>query len=334
MKKYLLVGITLTFLLTFYACSKVIPPIPKPTQTLHDSTRLDSTGKDTSGTKKDTIAIPKDTAKHDTVPAPKDTATKTPPFPEQVAAAPPAPSCPIAPIYGDTIIFPQPTNGGADYIVRPVNFPGPGKYFSWPQGMTIDVNTGAINVTKSETGLKYAIGFVPQGSTDTCLSTLVIGGASYMDSVYVLSLGANAAVPYFDADPFLLSKCADGTSCSFDVNGTAASKKVIVNPATGVIDLQKTLDGTSLLGLGGAFGLLPVNGSAVTATIYYKLNDQSNDALQHIDVQVVYFETKDAVSAGLLGGVVNKLNNLLSGHLISNKANPRPPLIVIVRRLH
>ncbi|HEY6901794.1 MAG TPA: hypothetical protein VI233_14160 [Puia sp.] len=326
-----------------YACTKVIPPIPKPAPSLYDSTRLDSTGKDSTnhgkdtGPKKDTIVIPKDTAKHDTtkkdsIAIPKDTTTK-PPFPDKVATQPPPPSCPLSPIYGDTIIFPQPTNGGSDYIVRPVNNPGPGRYFSWPQGMTIDVNTGAINVTKSETGLKYMIGFVRNGSTDTCLSTLVIGGASYMDSVYVLASGSNTAVPYFDADPFLLSKCADGNSCSFDVNGTAAAKKIIVNPATGVIDLQKTLNGT-LLGLGGAFGLIPVNGNSVTTTIYYKLNDQSNDALQHIDVQVVYFETKDAVSGGLLGGIINKLDNLLAGHLISTKANPRPPLIVIVRRLH
>lgn len=324
MKKYLLAVVAFIFLFLAFACRKVILANPTTTQTKHDSTRLDSTGKDTS------LVIPKDTTKLDTIPKPKDTTTTAPPFPETVAAEPPAPSCPISPIYGDTIIFPQP-NGGADYIVRPVNNPGPGKYFSWPQGMTLDVNTGAINVTKSETGLKYIIGYVRAGSTDTCLSTLVVGGASYMDSVYVLNQGANTAIPYFDADPNLLSKCATGNGCSFDVNGTAAAMKVIVNPTTGIIDLQKTLNGGLL---GGAFGLIPVNGNSVTTTIYYKLNDQSNDALQHIDVQVVYYDTKDAVSAGLLGGIINKVDNLLAGHPISTKANPRPPLIVIVRRLH
>ncbi len=34
--------------------------------------------------------------------------------------------------------------------------------------MAIDNNTGAIDLTKSETGMKCLIGFVPAGTTDTC----------------------------------------------------------------------------------------------------------------------------------------------------------------------
>jgi hypothetical protein len=196
--------------------------------------------------------------------------------------------------------------------------------------MVIDPNTGAINVTKSETGLKYAIGFVKDGTTDTCLSTLVIGGAAYMDSVYVIQDGQKNALPYFDANPYLPPIC-QGNGCTFDVGGTARQQKVILNTSSGVIDLDKTLNGT-LLGLGGAFGLLPVNGSTITTRIYYKLNDASNQALQHIDVQLQYFDTRSAIGPGLLGNVLNKLNNLLSGNMISTSANPRPPLIIIVRR--
>jgi hypothetical protein len=265
---------------------------------------------------------------------PKPADSTVVPFPQTTAAAPPPPSCPLSPLYGDSIIYVEPTNG-TDYIVFPVNAPGPGKYFSWPAGMTIDSLTGAINLSKSETGLKYMIGYVKNGTTDTCLSTLIVGGASYADSVYVLANGATTAVPYFEADPYLTNTCASGNGCAFDINNTAANMKVIVNKQTGVIDLQKTLNG-SLLGLGGAFGLLPTNGSSVTAPIYYKINDPSNLAVQHIDVQLVYYDTKAALQSGnpgLLSGVVNKLNNLLAGHLISYRANPRPPLIVIVRRM-
>ncbi|HEY4110349.1 MAG TPA: hypothetical protein VGM48_15120, partial [Puia sp.] len=50
-----------------------------------------------------------------------------------VPVAPTAPSCPVLPIYGDTLIFQQPS--GSDYIFYPVNSPGTGKYFSWPTGM-------------------------------------------------------------------------------------------------------------------------------------------------------------------------------------------------------
>ena len=249
------------------------------------------------------------------------------PFPQVQA---PQNVCSALPIYGDTIIFPQPVSG-SDYIVTPVNNPGPGKYLSWPVGMVIDSTTGAIDLTASETGLKYAIGFVPSGTTDTCMSTLVVGGASYADSVYVLSENEDMAVPYFDGNPELLSVCATGNGCSFDVTGSAAAMKVIVNTSTGVIDLEKTLNGTSLLGLGGAFGLIPVNGQTITTNIYYKLNDPSNDALQHIAVQIVYYDNKSLINIALLNNVLTKLDNLISGNMISTSVNPRPPLVVIVR---
>ena len=320
MKKLLSVGSVL--LLFFCACSKIVPEaLPQTQQQQPVSTPPDST--------KQPLPPADTTHKVDTTAHKVDT-THTVPFPVTATTTAPSPGCPLSPIYGDTIIYTQP-NGGADYIFSPVNNPGPGKYFSWPQGMVIDQNTGAINLTRSETGLKYAIGFVRAGSTDTCLSTLVVGGAAYADSIYVLNTGATAALPYFDANPYLPSICANN-ACTFDVTGSAASQKVIINTATGVIDLQKTLNGT-LLGLGGVFGLIPVNGQVVTTNIYYKLKDASNSALQHISVQLVYFDSKSNMSPGLLTGIVNKLDNLLSGHMISTMANPRPPLIVITRRL-
>jgi len=261
-----------------------------------------------------------------TTPPPSDTGKNIlPPFPQST----PTSGCSVLPIYGDTIIFTQPTAAGQDYIFNPVNSPGTGKYFAWPQGMVIDSITGAIDLTKSETGMQYAIGFVKNGTTDTCLQKLIVGGAAYMDSIYILADGQTQAVPYFEANPYLPSPCSGG-GCSFDVTGSAAAKKVIVNTSSGVIDLQKTLNGTGLLG--GAFGLLPVSGSSITADIYYKLNDASNLALERITVQLEYYDSYSLLSGGLIGNIVNKVNNVLSGNRISNYANPRPPLIVIVRR--
>ena len=266
---------------------------------------------------------------------PKDTipvVTKTDTASVLVTPFPQAPvtGCSYSPDYGDSIIFPQPVTG-SDYIVRPINNPPAGKYYAWPLGMVIDSVTGAIDVTQSQTGMRYAIGFVKSGGTDTCLSTLIIGGADYMDSVYVLANGATTAAPYYDANAALSNVCA-GNGCTFDVTGSAAKQKVIIDKNTGVIDLTKTLNGTSLLGLGGAFGLLPADGSTITTTIYYKLNDASNQALQHIDVQIAYYTTKNIINSGLLGSLTNKLDNILSGNLITLGANPRPPLIIIVRR--
>jgi len=297
-------------LLTTASCQKVITKAGTSSQ---DSTGARST-RPAAG-KLDTVTTPPTDTSH----------TVLPPLPQTAPLA----GCSVLPIYGDTIIFPQPAINGNDYIVNPVNSPGTGKYFAWPQGMVIDPNTGAINLTKSETGMQYAIGFVKDGTTDTCLQRLVVGGAAYLDSVYVLADGQTQAVPYFDANVLLPSVCA-GNGCTFDVTGSAAAKKVVVNTLSGVIDLQKTLNGTGLLG--GAFGLLPISGSTLNADIYYKLNDASNNALQHITVQIEYYDSKALISGGLLGNIVNKLNNAISGNMISNYANPRPPLIIIVRR--
>jgi hypothetical protein len=236
-------------------------------------------------------------------------------------------SCSYGPDYGDTLVYVQPSIG-QDYIINPVNNPGIGKYYSWPDGLVIDSLTGAINLTQSEKGERYAIGFVKSGTTDTCLSKLIVAGASYMDSVYVFANNEKKAAPFFNANPAMPTICngsgVSGPGCAFDVNGTAASQKVIVDNKTGVIDLEKTLNG-------GAFGLLPLNGQTVTTTIYYQLNDGSNNALQHIQVQLMYYDKKSNIGAGLLNNVLMKLNNILTGNLIETAGNPRPPLIIITR---
>src|ERR1700760_5062165 len=115
MKQHYLPGLIL--ILFACACSKNLsetapagaPGMPnKPGQ---DTTRTISS---------DTTRPNVDTTRFDTARA----APPAAPFPVAVASAPPPPSCPILPIYGDTIIYPQPTGGG-DYIVTPVNNPGP-----------------------------------------------------------------------------------------------------------------------------------------------------------------------------------------------------------------
>jgi hypothetical protein len=319
--------IALILVITVYSCEKIVTD-----PNLRSLTDAPNGPKRDSVHVADTIKTPptppppvKDTTRKDTVP--------TPPYPVQTVnnnnnnGGAPAPGCPVSPIYGDSIIFTQPS--GSDYIYNVVNNPGPGKYYSWPAGLSLDQNTGAIDLTTSQTGMKYAIGYVRTGTADTCMSTLIVGGAAYYDSVYILADGQTTASPYFEANPWLPSICAGG-GCTFDVNGAAAAKKVIVDKTTGVIDLQKTLNGTGLLG--GAFGLLPQDGSVITTTIYYKLNDASNQAMENISVQIEYYNSASSINSGVLTGLLNLTNSLLSGNIISTSANPRPPLIIITRR--
>ena len=228
--------------------------------------------------------------------------------------------------YGNSIIYPQPTTG-QDYIVSPINNPGPGKYLAWPAGMSIDSLTGAIDLTASETGQQYAIGFVKTGTTDTCISYLTIGGASYMDSIYNIGKGSGTAFPYFDGNPNIASICGSSpngsAACSFDVTGSATNHKMVIDKSTGEIDLKKSLN--------GIFGIHPVNGQTAAITIYYQLDDASNRALQHIQVDVVYYDTQADMTTGLVGMIKNKHAAELAVQLISPNNNPRPPLIIIVR---
>ena len=142
------------------------------------------------------------------------------------------------------------------------------------------------------------------------------------------------AVPYFDANPSLPSPCSsngqgNGSGCAFDLSAFAAMQHVIIDKNTGIIDLNKTLNGKNHSA--GAFGLFPFNGEFIYTTIYYKVHDQSNNALQHITLQLVYYNHLSDVPNKLLASIGSSLTNLLTGNLISTDTNPRPPLIVIIR---
>ena len=245
------------------------------------------------------------------------------PYPQQAAAV----TCDYAPSYGDSIVYPQP-NGGQDYYVNPVNNGGvDGTYLAWPEGLSLNSKTGAIDLTKSETGARYDIAFVRSGTTDTCMSRLIVGGAAYMDSIYVLTESDTSSRPYFDANYFQTSPCngsSGGKGCQFDYNNVAKSQGIEIDQHTGYIDLKKTMKHS-------IFGLLPVNGMSIYTTIYYKLNDASNGASQSIQLQLTYYNKKSDIPVSLTGQVFNLVNKTLTGDLLSQGKTTRPPLIIITR---
>jgi hypothetical protein len=290
MKNKQLTGLLPIFFLVFitYACRKtIIENAPQP------------------------IPNPQDTAQEIAL----DTAYHPIPYPQNFLTG-----CIYSPDYGDTIIFPKPTTT-QDFIVSPINKPGLGRYLSWPEGMVIDTTTGAINITKSASGQKYAIGFVKRGTTDTCMQNLIIAGASYMDSVYVLANNETKAMPYFNANPNLVTA---SSGSKFDITKNAYGKKVSVNSGSGIIDLKQTLSGC-------AFGPLPYDGQTVEIDMYYSLNDASNNALQHIPVQLIYYYSKSQIGTGLLNNIQLKMNSIMSGKPITSSPTARPPLIIITR---
>lgn len=265
---------------------------------------------------------------------------------EHVGLAPGAQSnCNSAPDYGSTLICPRFRGPGNDHIISPLNAPGVGKYISWPQGLQLDSVTGAINVTKSETGARYMVGFVKNGTNDTCSREIILAGITYLDNIYVLSQNDTLAQPYFNADPSLNAVCdpntdntPSGNQCEFDDgedddNGNgqgdeppagqrANDQHVKVRTTNGVINLKRSFEE-------GAFGPNPKNGARKDVTIYYRLNDCSNKALQKITIRLLYYEKRSDVPQALANDVAARRNDFFFSRYISSPLAPRPPQIIV-----
>ncbi|MGN6435385.1 MAG: hypothetical protein ACTHMM_02590 [Agriterribacter sp.] len=251
-----------------------------------------------------------------------------------------------APDYGDSIICYQYLASGNDYKILPLNNPGRGRYIAEPDGLIIDNNTGEINVTKSESGLAFRVGFIAEGSTDTCFTKVITSGINYLDGVYVLEDNDTLAVPVYNGNINGGPVCGTGgifSDCEFDDdedddngNGigdeppagqTCNSRNIRVDRRTGVISLKRSV-------LDGIFGTLnPDNGKTVEATLYYRLNDCSNKALRRIDLKFTYYSNLSDVPGALITDITDAVDNILHWLLPSKKektANPRPPHIVVV----
>ena len=245
-------------------------------------------------------------------------------------------TCANAPNYGDSIVYLKPKKSG-DFFVVPVNNNGVnGTYFSWPEGLKLNKNTGAINLSQSETGVRYNIAFIKKGTTDTCVSQLIVGGITYLDAVYDLKKNDTLAKPVFNADPFTSPVCdaSDDTDypdnngngnnkCVFDDDSPgqrANDKKLRVRTKSGIINLRKSVED-------GLFGKNPKNGDSKMVQIRYNLNDASRKANQKISVQLVYYENVSDIPSQMQKDIDGKRANMFNYKII--KGRPRPPFIII-----
>ncbi|WP_081164840.1 hypothetical protein [Niastella populi] len=244
--------------------------------------------------------------------------------------------CPTAPNYGDSVVYLKPKNGG-DFFLDPLNNIGvQGTYLSWPEGLKINKNSGTINLSQSETGVRYNIAFVKKGTTDTCVSQLIVGGLTYMDAIYVLEQNDTLAKPVFNANPSSSSICDDSDDTDYpDNNGNGNNKcvfdddvpgqrandqKLRVRTKSGFINMKKSFDD-------GLFGKNPKNGDTKKVQIRYKLNDGSQKASQKLTVQVVYYDKVSSIPVALQQEIAAKRTNMFSYKIVNGK--PRPPLLII-----
>lgn len=268
--------------------------------------------------------------------------------------------------YSDTLFFKSNTTN----YIEAVTTGFAGTYGAYPEGLEIDPVTGDIDVNQSEAGLRYKVYFVPQSTTDTCYQYVTIAGIDFMSAIYDLDSDDSLAVPTYkglttnlpcsddddeedeeedDDDDDEEEDDDDDDGCEFDDdedddngNGSGdepaagqdvASQGVDIDKINGRINLKKSM-------LNGALGANPANGASKTFRIFYRLNDNSQKALNYIDVKIHYFRTQSDIPQSLLDTIEKKnrefggfMSNLLSPSLrIKATFRKRPPDIIIVGR--
>lgn len=223
--------------------------------------------------------------------------------------------------YGDSVLYLRPSSG--DYIVYPTS-QRDGEYTGFPEGIEIDDKTGAINVSKSETGLRYRITHTaPDGTVTT--TKVVLSGITFFDKFYRLSQNDSVAFPVYNASA---SSPLPITGSIFDDGGGANSSGCDVKTVNGQINLAQTVRN-------GLFGTTPSNDDRKDIEIVYRLNDGSGKRVNKLKVRLYYYTSMATVAPDLLETLAERQDEgvfLKGGELLrtGQAAKPRPPCVIII----
>jgi hypothetical protein len=255
--------------------------------------------------------------------------------------ATPNPTAPKSLSYGDSVFYLA--NQSTDYSVSP-QISVTGTYSAFPDGLNLDQNTGVIDVSKSETGLKYRISFVPASGGDSIFTTILISGINFLDGFYKLNTADSIARPVYNANASLsLPGLSNGSQ--FDEGSKCSSNGCTVDVGNGQINLAQTVRN-------GVFGATPSNNDRHEFDLDYRINDKSNKAFNTIRVKLYYFDTMNDVTQEVYDiissreGTIIDANALLTSNfpimavnssnavngIATKSAKPRPPCIFIVSR--
>lgn len=212
--------------------------------------------------------------------------------------------------YGDSILYVK--DGEADNVVLPKgNLKG--TFTGFPEGIELDAATGAINVDKSETGLRYRITFTPDDPSAETLNTIVLlSGISYLDRIYVMENEDTTALPVYNGRTENNVPGQNGSSV-FDESGGCNGEGVAVNVNDGTINLMQTVRN-------GIFGDQPKNGAQKEVEMTYRLSDNSQKAQNRLKVKLYYFDTPQDITADLVQQMDERRDMFLG-------LNPQPPFL-------
>ena len=236
--------------------------------------------------------------------------------------------------YGDSVFYLQ--NLATDYIIQPTQKLS-GRYSGFPDGIDIDGNTGAINISKSETGLRYRITFKPDGSADSISTVILISGINFLDGFYKLTTADSIAIPVYNAKN---TNAIPGTNNGsvFDEGSNCNGAGCKVDVSAGTINLAQTVRN-------GVFGATPSNNDRHEFVMNYRINDNSGKALNTLKIKLYYFDSMNDVTQEAFDIIASRQGTLLRQNSFSNEilpnfrpigiagaASPRPPCIFILAR--
>jgi hypothetical protein len=226
--------------------------------------------------------------------------------------------------YPDSVFY---ITGQSDYFVSPLEHRS-GTYFSFPEGLSLNESTGAINVTKSDAGLKYRVSFVKTGKSDTISTFIVVSGINYLDGFYNLSKGDSILKPVYNANKdAAIPGINNGTT--FDVGLTLNNHGCKVNSTSAEINLAQTVRN-------GVFGKTPSNNDRHEFEMTYRINDGSALAANTLKVKLYFFNSMNDVTPEAFDiiasrqGIIIGPGNTTTAPLARKAAKPRPPCIFIV----
>ena len=253
--------------------------------------------------------------------------------------------------YGDSLFYTSVT--GAEKIVFPVSKPSETGYFaSSLPGLHLDSATGRINISRSESGLRYIVYYLSTQNQLIASATVTISGIDYQDRIYDISSnesGNQVAVPIYNMTPGLGLPCTNlsGQVCIFDETDFnndgiedipgANRNKLAVDVNNGSINLKESF-------MAGVFGPFLFNGKRKDVTIYYRLDDGSNMALNKITIRLVYFRSRAFIPESMsleINSRNERYQQITSAstafgtllYYTTTTKPKRPPLIVIVSGL-
>jgi hypothetical protein len=229
--------------------------------------------------------------------------------------------------YGDSIFY---LKSIGTNIVSPLPMNRAGKFIGFPKGIELDSVNGNISLTESEMGLRYKIMFVPNGTTDTISTKIVLAGINFYDGIYRLSQGDSIAMPIYNAKGVTYTPGSFGTGLnnSFDEGNGCNNQGCAVSVVNGRINLAKSLrDGA----------ISSSNDSQKEFTYYYKMDDASSRTLNKLKIKLYYYQRRadipqylwDIILLDHAGTILKNAQGIEIAN-IQATARPRPPCIVIV----